>query len=662
MALPITKVVFYSPLEGVGPTAAREPWSVGTGSPSVSVVAAEDYAEVTGAGTYRIRVDPGKTVASIHVASRVEIQAAFHKPTAGSNSAVVLGIRDGARELLMRIGSGVDLIDSSAVLIESLLTDFDVTGEVVAHFVKDGTNGWYASINGQVIGSIPYTAAPAIVAAVACSWGVDNTGGIRFRYVEAGLNTVLPRERLVRRFRDSLPTTMLRAFYDTMVPHAVTRTIVGMYESDTQALTDYPATRTSGEMRLARHQASGAGLPGNGNTLEVVGDVSRLSVVRQRIRVASAATSGPDGVDGSWDAPAVSKPHLYAKTTLVMRRLIAINDGFDRVGPKIDLHQGHVFSAHLLGDGADNTYGWRLTRPSDNASLGHVRWPVNPFEEHRVELHVFFPDVVFLYVDGVPVDWELCSAWQVGGNTTADYRGEVSRLSSADIECEVDFEDIDIGISAHDLARRPGLLQRCTERMVVYGGCERNDVLEVLVRHRHGVHAARGTHNGILRELERLSCGDVYSYDDSRPLSWIFNISYPGWTPVFFNAPGSVITRIYTIGTGTKAFTPRSLAKWAAFHLLPRSTREMTCWVALRLVTTGAFSGTDTSVASFASAPRVPLTVQVGDLVQVRDSSGLLPVVREVSAVDATSITVTPGVDSTTYTTGSIVLVVLARS
>lgn len=662
MPPPSTKVVFYSPLEGVGPTAAHEPWSVGTGSPSTTVVAAEDYAEVTGAGTYRVRVDPGKTVASIHVASRVEVQAAFRKPTAGSNSAVVLGIRDGARELLMRIGGGVDLIDSSATVIETILADFDITGEVVAHFVKDGTCGWYASINGQVIGSIPYTAAPAVVAAVACSWGVDNTGAIRFRYVEAGLNTVLPRERLVRRFRDSLPTTMLRAYYDTLVPHALVRTIVGMYEADTQALTDYPATRTSGERQLARHTASGAGLPGDGNTLEVVGDAARLSVVRQRIRVASASSAGPDGVDGSWVEPAVSKPHLYAKTTLVMRSLVAIADADDRVGPRVTLHQGHVFAAYLLGDGADNTYGWRLVRPSDNAALGHVRWPVNPFEAHRVELHVFFPDVVYLYVDGVPVDWERCSAWQVSGNTTADFRGEVSRLSTGDIECEVDFENIELGISAHDLARRPGLLQRCAERNVVYGGCERNDVLEVLVRHRHGVHAARGTHNGILRELERLSCGDVYTYDDSRPISWLFNISYPGWTPVFFNAPGSVITRIYTIGTGTKAFTPRSLATWAAFHLLPRSTREMTYWVALRLVTTGAFSGADTSTASISSAPRVPLTVQVGDLVQVRDASGLLPVVREVFAVSATSITVTPGVDGTTYATGSIVLVVLARS
>ena len=659
---PTTKLVYYSPLEGVGPTAAREPWSVGTGSPSVTVVAAEDYAEVTGAGTYRVRVDPGKTVASIHVASRVEIQAAFRKPPAGSSSAVVLGIRDGARELLMRIGGGVDLIDSSATVIESLLADFEISGEVVAHFVKDGTCGWYASINGQLIGSIPYTAAPALVAAVATTWGVDDTGGIRFRYVEAGLNTVLPPERLVRRFRDSLPTTMLRAFYDTLVPHALTRTIVGLYASDTQALTDYPASRTSGEMRLARHQASGAGLPGDGNTLEVVGDVSRLSVVRQRIRVAAAATSGPDGVDGSWTAPAVSKPHLYAKTTVTMRALVAIADADDRVGPVLSIHHVHVFAAHLLGDGADDTYGWRLMRPSDNAVLGHVRWPVNPFVAHRVELHVFYPDVVFLYVDGVPVDWDYCSAWQDAGNTTADSRAEVSRLASGDIECEVDFEDIDLGASAHDLARRPGLLQRCTERMVVYGGCERNDVLEVLVRHRHGVHRARGSHNGILRELERLTCGAVDFYDDSRPLTWFYNVSYPGWTPVFFNAPGSVITRLYTITTGSKTFTPRALARWAAFHLLPRSTREMAYGIALKITTTSAFSGSTTSTASFASAPRVPLSVRIGDIVHVRNSSGLLPVVREVAAVSATSITVSPDVDGTTYATGSIVLVVLAHS
>lgn len=662
MAQPLTKVVFYSPREGLAPTAAREPWAVGTGSPTTTVSAADDYAEVTGAGTYRVRVDPGKTVASIHVASRVEIQAAFHKPTAGSNSNVVLGIRDGARELLLRVGGGVDLIDSSATLVSTLLTDFDITGEVVAHFIKDGTSGWYALINGQVVGSIPYTVAPALVAAVAATWGVDNTGAVRFRYVEAGLNTVLPRERLVQRFRDSLPTTMVRAFLDTTIPHALVRTIVGLYEADTDSLVSYPATRTSGETVMTRHQTRGDGLPGAGNTLEVVGDVARLSVVRERLRVAAAATSGPDGVTGSWAEPAAAAPHLYAKATITMRSLVDILDADDRVGPRIDVHHGHVFSAHLLGDGADDTYGWRLLRPSDNAAVGHVRWPVNPFVPHRVELHVFFPDKVFLYVDGVPVDWELCSAWQVSGNTTSDWRGEVSRLSTSDIECEVDFEDLDIGVSVHDLARRPGLLQRCAERNVVFGGCERNDLLEVLVRHRHGVHQARGTHNGILRELERLSCGAVYTYDDSRSLSWVFNVSYPGWTPVFFNAPGSVKTRIYTIGTGSKMFTPRALAQWAAFHLLPRSTREMIYSVALRLVTTGAFSGSSTSSASIASAPRVPLAVRVGDTVEIRNSSGLLPVVRSVSAVTSTSITVTPAVDGTTYATGSIVLVVLAQS
>lgn len=652
----VPEFVVYNPREGQIPTAARLPWTT-FGSPSSSVGSGpqEWWLDFTTSGSPAgyVKLFP----LEIAAAEDIEIQATGQR-VSGSGS-MILAISDSQKLVGLAIGSSVALVSFTGSFSQTIIASWDPTIPHSYALRKEGTRRWSVWIDGRLVGWAPYTATDmdADLAARVMFGGTGTQVG-RWYIVEGGLDDAAPPAWKVQKARNTLPPARSAVYLDTIMPDAVNRTLLGWFESGERAMTDYIGSRTSGLGVLGRWEGSGAALPGVGNTLtEIAGGAGpAITVVRERLRFLASSTSGYRIVGKEWSSTFVNVPdaHIFVAGTVTIREVVASGVS-NRTGVVFGIFEDYGISMQI-----------KYTPGSDVYEVGLItaisEFPgvvVNAELAHRIELHLFMGYGALLIIDGLLAYFLPWSLIALVGNVTSAHVAYAGHTTSVTVQSTVDMEDIVVQVGVHDGGRRPALELRSLETNVPIGGWDRNDELETVLRNRFGVHGDRGTHHGIVFELQRLTFAQVFWYDDEAPRGWYLNRSWPGVTPVYLNSPGTNVSRTYTISTSCKLLTPLELAQWAAFNLLPRSVGSRRFAIALRLVTTGAFSA---GAASFSTDPKVPLTISVGDKVTIRTPSGTNPSVRTVTAISSSSITLSPAPSGSLYTTGSIVLRTLARS
>jgi len=459
-----------------------------------------------------------------------------------------------------------------------------------------------------------------------------------------------------------MPVALLKRW--TSVHDALLRTVIGAGQDTEDAGAQLAGPAWTAD-RLVTFDAfgDGSGLPGDGNNLEVRGNVARLSVVRQRIRVASASTSGPDGVKGTWGADLnfQAETEYRVKATIVVRSVNATGAPNNMVGPFLEVRQNYVVQARLQYD-ADG-YFWNLFNPSTAIAYG-VSWRVGvevPLA-HTIEMQVLGTDRVLLLVDGTITAEIPYSVFATVGNTTTDHYGSVGRFSTATQQVEIDLTDLTIQRRDCDLKRRPLLQMRATDRLIAFGGCERNDRLETWIHQRHQVMAARGTRIGTLVELARIACTTLITTDAEIPFGWYVGVSFPAITPVYLGVATFKAVSDVFMGIDAPVMTVEDIAKWAAYHLLPTSTIESPFYVGIWFQATALF----TLVGVLWSAPydstdETDAAVPAGKIIEIRNSSQNLPVnVRVVSS--GSGVLVVTGADLTGYGSTPYICARLAQS
>ncbi len=649
----VAEIVCFDPAAGLTPEATTPPWSVFYGVPLSSIDPTTQMLDIvteTDAGVYA-HVFPK----SVGVTDDMECQLAAQ--VVDGTSPVFIGMSDGGLPCMMYAGTSV-VLDFDAYTVTALAV-FDATIPHVYCLRKCGTERWILLIDDVVVCVVPYVPVSPFADAQIV-FGQAGAGTSRWSLVECSVNLHLAPTSKLLRWRNSLPVSMLDAFGDGRTPAALARTILGAFEGWEREMIAYPRARTSGAVTVQDYTATGEVLPAEWTTSPTLPDdlnalwylgSDPLELVRERIRVpldAVASTTVRDLFGFFEDIPHPS-PHLSMSLDL------AVIGDVNRAPPNgsfglqlIVSHSDGLAVASLSYDSTTETFYWVMGSEP-------LTWTLDPFQTHRIELHLFVNHGALLIIDGVP---RISQKWSDLAGPGAMF-AVIRVTTDATHHAAIDVANVRVQAQVHDLHRRPALLDRAAEAGVPLGGCERNDLIEVLVRHQHGLHAFRGTDHGIRFELRRLTCGPVSVYTDRQPASWFLNVSWPGITPTWLNAPGDYTRIVYAVGTGSRNFTAARLGAWVAYHLLPRSVGGILYEVAIQVETTGAFSS---GTAAFATDPKVPFAIKVGDLVQVRDPAGLHPITRRVTAISSSSVSVTPSPDATLYATGSIVLRTIGRS
>ena len=604
----------------------------------------------------------------VRSADRIDVQVKARLVSTDMEPSAGIIISDGYRVAAFSIGSSLVMLTPTGTLITTIATTAPFPMGGVLRIVKDGTSGWTVWIDGREVAIVPYHYAELAT--------VDyRPPGVAFGHLNQMATTISDWSEItyavntsvaplwkLQRYRDTMPVALLKRW--TAVHDALVRTVIGAGQDTEDAGAQLAGPAWTAD-RLVTFDASGdgSGLPGDDNNLEVRGDVARLSVVRQRIRVASAATAGPDGVKGTWGADLnfQTQTEYRVQATIVVRSVNATGAPNNLVGPFLEVRERYVIQARLQYDSSG--YFWNLFNPGAPVAAGSS-WRVGiavPLA-HTVEMQVLGTDRVLLLVDGTITAEVPYSVFATVGNTTTDHYGSVGRFSTATQQVEIDLTDITIQRRDCDLERRPLLQMRATDRLIAFGGCERNDRLETWIWHRHQVMAARGTEIGVLVELARIACTTLITTDTEVPFAWYVGVTFPAITPVYLGVDTLKIISDIFVGIDAPVMTVQDIATWAAYHLLPTSTVESPFYIGIWFQTTALF----TLVGVLWSAPydstdETDAAVPAGKIIEIRDSSQANPVnVRVVSS--GSGVLVVTGADLTGYGSTPYICARLAQS
>lgn len=669
---------WWSVDDGVLPDALDDAWEALTGSATLE----DDGFEVASAGGrdgyYRTIEVKGLIGAPTAKARRIVAQAKIRGEAqangwgAGTFSPIGMLIDDGARSLAVSVGPTLALVDpSTGAEVRTVSTSHDWIGWHVYRLEKRASSEWLLYVDDRLVARVGYLVAPAAATSTPIVFvgQVDPSGfgtsTATYNELEVGIDLAPPMAWEVDRWRLSLPApiqTRWNAF-----ARAALRATVGIVrdvlESMKRVEADLGAVRTDfDDFDL---YAAGDTLPSalspawtvNGTLTVERGrlrtDLTSANVIYTEYNFASANRPPDDTVWG-------------CRCTFTLHEFSSVGDW---PGPFIFIRNGDKnLGAHLKIDG-DGYLRWHLTNGYYGATFGDG-YRVNAYAAHEVEMIVLGHDVVLLLVDGVVVERVDYSSF--GGATAVElirvgrgYNGG----SLGPTQCEVDLERITLYRRVSDLGRRNLFLQQCIERLIFVGGCERNDELEVWLRHHYGVQQGRGAIEPTVAEVRRLTCTEQAQWDvEEEEASWFLEVTYPELTPVFLEVSG-VFRDAYLefIGGAALNFTEQELADLLVRYLLPISTLELAYHAAVHSVMTAASSAT---------ATYTQLTVnrtadfEAGDEVTVRDAAGATREEAEVvSIVSATVIRVglADGLGGTTalansYTTGDILRKTLATS
>lgn len=670
--MPDTSLAWHHTDEGNLASAARQPWTWVGAAARVVEADGEEITAAAALGYYRRQLVLSDVKgAAKRTRDRVDLQWTFRgiaqTPVwASGASPDVAFIDDGARMLGVSIGTKLRLVNpfTGDVVFDPEL-DWAFTREQNIHFIKLRSAGWLVMVDGVVVIDYPYDAAPESVSDPGIAgWGhLDAAGSsiARWQRVELGVNTDLPPQWKVDRYRYAMPSPIQRRWNGRW--RALLRAAVGETHQLDNALNAVRELITAARRPTLTRTYTGKVDP----TLEeppweYFGIPADVGIERERVRFAAGSiVVGYHELPPSLLAGQDPEAEWRAAGRFTMRSSVT-TDVAGRAGPFLGIdNDDERIGAELFQDLVNpERWYWSLTTIKATGTPDKVtgrEWDVDPFQAHHVELQVLGKTRVLLLVDGHIVDDAPYSLFTRG---TAGPWIRVGRNSlAAVISCEVDIQDGLAEVRYADLRRRPLFLQRLVERLIFVGGCERNDRLDTWGRHHHEVQALRGTTRGIILEIARLSCDDaVEVVTDETPAAWYLERTFPEVSPIWLDAVGNLLDKTIEYRAGAPNFTPQELADLAVRYLLPRSTTELAYFMALASTLTAPTvdAGSTTFTVDDATG------FDIGDDVTLRNAAATVFATGTILDIDQGTGDVETTLLGTSFIAGDIMRKVLATS
>lgn len=552
---------------------------------------------------------------------RFSVQFTFEgstgSPTWAASSPHVFYIDDGYRAIGLAIGPQLEWIDPyTGTVIKQAQGAYPWQQRTRLRIIKDRAARWQVwDESGRLIDQIGYEAAadsavqqvPAksgssfhAFSAARVGWGrVDSlgTGTAYWDEIEVGCNTEVPPEWKVRRLETSLPAPMQSRWNRRL--EAVARAMVGSFEEASVAIHSAWDLQTAAREVLADIAFTGDVLPDEEDVRwTAIG--SSTTVVDDRLRIGGANVNDAYLWDFSAEVTPRADAVVRAGATFQLWRSFTF-DARGRVGPVIQVRDGNRrINAHLLWNAASFTYGWALNDGDVvSGSLGNggdVFWPVDPYEEHQVEIQVVGRTRVLLLVDDRIVDDVPYSRFTA---STGDGNVRIGRAADSQVSVVCSMRHGFAEVSYVDLRTRPFFLQQLAERLIFVGGRERNDRLDLYGRHHRKVQAARGSYMGLRREHKRIAGDSVDLHEEVSPAAWYLNTTWPGITPVYLNAGGELTDVWVEYDANIPNFTPEAYCRIVKRYLAPVELVELEirCALITPLTSVLVTTATETSFA-----------------------------------------------------------------
>lgn len=630
-------LTYYTAADGVLPSAARAPW-VSTGSGGTLTGGRLRITGTAAANHYT------RTLGGASGDDRLEVQAEFQRASdtpVWDGPGNVLWIDDGERALGVGLGSTLSLIDPATGDI--LVTpDADVQPGGAStlrsyHLIKLGRARWELWVDGALVLVWPYEGG-ALRSGGDTVFGFGyadpgGTGTASWDRVETGVNEALVPHAKFDRVRYSAPKPLQDVWDGAGDVHhnrhtALWRGAVGLAHATQDRMQRLWGDFTADTVVVDSASFDGTTLPGSPWAL--VGSTGDVEVVRQRVRIDSTTTTTyaewEPTVPAVLDTADTRRSWVWAARAAFRVVELTSTQPNGRLGPYVAIFDGAFrVGAYLVRDLSNpQQIGWVLSDADMGGALtnrGEVHHLVDPYGDSVVELFVVGDDRVVLFVNGEIVEDTPYS--QFNGGVTTDLAIRIGREGSATVSCVVDVEDVLATVAHADLSYRPLFQRRVAERLIFASGCERNDRLEVWLRHRAGVFEARGT-SRVLSEIRRVACDDDAALVVERqPADWYLDVTYPEVTPVFLDT-GEFVTSVgaeYVVDDAPN-FTPTQLQELITRYLLPQSTTEslFTAFTVARLTGAASSGGGGTQLPVNATTG-----FAMGDSVSLRDvTSGTL--------------------------------------
>lgn len=553
----------------------------------------------------------------------IELQFAFTGVAQSADGTNGFSLTDGYRTVGVAIGASLSFVNPyiSTEVIAVLDSSFAWNARNVFHLLKRSSERWELRVNGQVVGSIPYLLSEPSTGNVAgYTFGMiaaaPATATGDWEFYEVGVNAPLPPESSVQRFGYDLPAYMRDN--QNSLSRMLIRRIISTLETPLRQAELAQTMQTAGGIPFEQAAFTGEVLP----TIEVpvwtLSDAANTSVVRQRVRFDTAAASTTPNAAYTWVDPDIGAPtdtEVRARADIVLRGSAPTAGVDGETGLYLILDDGVKFVPvglfEIPGSAAGTAWGWSIGWPGSLVS-GYY-WRVDPFQEHSVEVRLIANALVLLIVDGRIVDRLPYASLDA---TNPAYAGKVTIGAITATNVIVDTSNVRAERRLSDLQRRNTMLQTAVERLVFPGGAERNDELRGWLDFRFGVHAMRGTYQGILTELKRICNTErVYLVTDSRAAGWILDETFPDVTPIWLDLSGYLKTIYVEFAWQCPNFTLDALGRLVARYFLPISLLERTYHACLITAATAQITAGVLATAAVESSKGFA----IGDTVTIRD-------------------------------------------
>lgn len=625
---------------------ARDPWTLtgAGGTIDNDVLDLIDASAVTGNHYEHLLVPTEATSARPYQRDWVWVQASVQGVAslpgwASGASGIGIAIDDGARALALSIGSTLRLIDpvTGDVIVE-IDTSSAWLQEHAYVLLKAGTNYWAAFVDGRIVAQVGYRAAvvgaatPGLVRVG--SFDASGTSRARWRFVEVGVNRAPPPQWKVDQALGAMPIPLQTRW--TEIARAALRATVGLFEGPVSILSETWHELTARRIAEVSYQLAAGQRPAETSPAWTELEAADIAVENHRLRI-DAGGLATTGIRAALSSPGGASVDLEYTVRATWTARAYTPDAQGRLGPYMQVCNGHAAVTAQLVEVADG-YAWVLTDDALSGAyveLGSVQWLVDRAQEHRVEIQVLGRSVVLLLVDDHIVDRIDYAEFPASAAYRFDLAVEAGTASGV-----YTLQHVLAERRLCDLSRRSAFLQNAVERLIFVGGRERNDEIDTWMRRHHEVEGLRGTTQGLLVELRRLTGNpDCYVVVDTTTLEHFLEVTYPDVTPTFLEAHGATRDVYVEFGLGCVNFSIAELARLIRRYLVPISTPELEYHICL--------CARMTAPSSVPTPGTTRLTVTssygflVGDVVTLRTADNSFSEQRVVTAIGSiTSIDV----------------------
>lgn len=596
--------------------------------------------------------------------AQITIAADAYTAWTGTTSPVGFWTDDGERMLGVSVGTNLRLVNpATGATIKEVFPAWDGLNPHAYLLRKDRHQRWLLWVDGKLVAEVAYEegvpsqGVPSTTGFTGpryplFAWGVIGPAGTattRIARVETGCNVPLPPQWKVERFYQSMPVAMQARW--SPFSEALLRASVGLVERGIELLNGAFLSITA-----AKYPEERATFKGDIDPVDLVPPwgANGQSIVRQRVRLTgTGAVSVSLNYTLTTTTTATTAEYVIGATMILRSYTV---DGFGRVGPVVRVADGVRQSTAQLVETGTGAYAWVLTDDVITAApvveIG-TRWPVDPFQETRVEVRVYSGDWCVLMVDGEIVDKIPYSLLPLSGVSARGFLQIPAGPAAV-----LDLTEGVLERNLTDLTRRPLFLQRTVENLIPTGGCERNDELEVWTRGWSKVHHLRGTTQGLVVELRRLTCSEDPAVVVEQDLaSWFLELTWPDLDAVYLEL-GGYLSDVFVESPGIRNMTLTEYADYVARYMLPISVIELQYFFCLAAIMTA-----NTTVPG-AGLTRITIPTTdgfaVGDTVTVRDAANTVQESTTVSAI--VSDTVLDVVTVSPRVTGDVIRKVLSHS